>query len=209
MCESSDRARLNLTNPSVSLPLSNELRSWLIKNNVIKSDYQAKRDDYIKLVQDNYNSLTDTSSYWSYWTDSDLRNWLTANGYLKSDAEATRDELLASAQKYGSDLQEQSRAYASWSDAKLKEYLNASGLSSSRTPKTREGLMREMRARFVPQKGIFGQVLDAARNVIAGGHDVAGKVQQGGAAASISASSAASAASNSASSANARVHSEL
>ena len=54
-----------------------------------------------------------------------------------------------------------------------------------------------------------GLDLDAARNVIAGGHDVAGKVQQGGAAASISASSAASAASNSASSANARVHSEL
>lgn len=158
-------------------------------------------------MTDNYNSVTDTSSYWSAWTDSDLRNWLIANGYLKSEAQATRDQLLADAQKYGNDLAETGRSYASWSDSKLKEYLSATGLN--KTPTTREGLMREMRARYVPQKGYLDQIKDGVRDFIAGSHDVAGKVQQGGGAASISASSAASAASNSASSANARVHSEL
>lgn len=186
---------------------SAELRKWLIDNDVIKSDYEAKRDDYLKLVTDNWNSATDTSAYWKTWTDSDLRNWLIANGYLKSDAEAKRDELLSLAQSHGQNLADSARSYSSWSDAKLREYLEASGLY--KTPSTREGLLREMRARFVPQKGLFDQLKDGVREIFVGGNDATGYVQQAGAAASISASSAASAASQAASSANARVHGEL
>ncbi|CAO1627931.1 unnamed protein product [Parajaminaea phylloscopi] len=184
-----------------------ELRKWLIDNNVIKSDYQAKRDEYLKLVSDNWNSVTDTSGYWKTWTDSDLRNWLVANGYLKSDAEAKRDELLALAEKHGNNLATSARTYFAWSDAKLREYLQATGLT--RLPSDRDGLLRETRARFVPQKGLLDQLKDGVRNVLVGGQDAQGKVEQGGAAASVSASSAASAASVAASSAAARVHGEL
>lgn len=130
---------------------------------------------------------------------------LVANGYLKSDVEAKRDELLKLAQDNGQWLADSARSYTSWSDSKLREYLEAAGLY--RTPKTREGLLREMRARFVPQKTFLDQLKDGVRNVVVGAHDVAGKGHQAGASASVS--SALSAASASASSAVASAHEEL
>lgn len=186
---------------------SSELRKWLIDNGVIKSNYQAKRDEYLNLVSNNWNAATNTSAYWNTWNDSDLRNWLVANGYLKSDVEAKRDELLALAEKHGNSLSSSARGYLSWSDAKLRDYLEATGLI--RPPSDREGLLRQMRARFVRQKGLFEQLKDGVRDVLVGGQDVQGKVEQTGAAASISASSAVSAASVAAFSASARAHGEL
>lgn len=69
-------------------PRSTELRKWLISNNVIKSDYEAKRDEYLKLVTDNWNSVTDTSAYWKTWTDSDLRNceWCSKRAFHTATA---------------------------------------------------------------------------------------------------------------------------
>lgn len=144
------------------------------------------------MVADNYQWSQD--QIFSSWTDSDLRNYLIQNGWIKSDYEAKRDEYIKLAQKHGSSLTDTTKDYISWSDARLKAYLRSTGLSLEKTPSSREGLMREMRARFTPQKGFLDQIRHGVQYVIDTVQDAGGLAQQKANVASVSASSASSAA---------------
>lgn len=166
-----------------------DLRKYLIDNGIIKSDFQASKDKYASLVADNYKWTND--QLFSSWSDSDLRNYLIANGWIKSDFQAKRDEYITLAQKHGNSLLDTSKEYINWSDARLRGYLRQSGLSLDKTPKSREGLLREMRARFAPQKGFLDQIKEGVQYVIDTVQDVGGKAEQKANVASVSASSAA------------------
>lgn len=159
----------------------------------------------MNLVSDNYK--WSTNELYSSWTDSDLRNYLIHNGWIKSDYEAKRDDLIALVQKHGNAVTDSARDYYAWSDARIRGYLRQTGLSLDRTPSTREGLLREMRARFQPQKGIFDQLKDGIRHVVESVQDAAGNAEAKAKVASVSASSASSAASVAAS--KAAAHQEL
>lgn len=164
------------------------MRKYLIDNGIIKSDFQAGKDKYVSMVADNYKWTND--QLFSSWTDSDLRNYLIANGWIKSDYEAKRDEYVNLAQKHGNSLLDSSKEYVSWSDARLKGYLRQTGLSLEKTPTTREGLLREMRARFAPQKGFLDQIKEGVQYVLDTVQDAGGKAEQKAKVASVSASSA-------------------
>lgn len=165
-----------------------DLRKWLIDNGVVKSDFQANKDKYVSMVGDNYKWTT--NELYSGWTDSDLRSYLIQNGWIKSDFEAKRDEYINLAQKHGNSVGETAREYINWSDARLKAYLRQTGLSADKTPTTRKGLLREMRARFAPQKGFLDQIKEGVQYVLDTVQDAGGKAEQKAKVASVSASSA-------------------
>jgi hypothetical protein len=50
-----------------------ELRDYLVQHGLVKSDYEAKRDDMIKMVGDKYQA---TSSPYLAWPDARLRAYL-------------------------------------------------------------------------------------------------------------------------------------
>jgi len=195
---------------------------------VIKSDYQAGRDDLLQKAREYVPSTNDIWST-SVWSDSDLRSYLISNGWIKSDSKAKRDELVKTAQKHGNELAETAKVscatccsaelssdslplqdYYNWSDKRLQGYLRSTGIDSSKMPKTREGLMREMRARYHRNHtGFFAAVKDGVRSILGVGEAAAGAAEQKANVASVSASSAASVASASASSAAAKARDEL
>lgn len=140
------------------------------------------------MVSENYK--WSTNEIYSSWTDSDLRNYLIQNNYIKSDFQAKRDEYISLAQKHGSSWADSTKEYINWSDARLKAYLRQTGLSLEKTPTTRDGLMREMRARFAPQKGFLDQIKEGVQYVLDTVQDAGGKAEQKAKVASISASSA-------------------
>lgn len=86
-----------------------QLKQWLVKHNIAKSDADIKREKLVKLVQcvyiffcyseskpnymhrENYNSAA--STFWSAWSDNQIRDYLIEHGYIRSDAQIERDEL--------------------------------------------------------------------------------------------------------------------
>lgn len=164
------------------------MRKYLIDNGIVKSDFQASKDKYASMVSDNYKWTND--QLFSSWTDSDLRSYLIQNGWIKSDFQAKRDEYINLAQKHGNSLSDSAKEYINWSDARLKAYLRQTGLSFEKTPKSRDGLLREMRARFTPQKGFLDQIRNGVQYVIDTVQDAGGKAEQKAKVASVSASSA-------------------
>jgi hypothetical protein len=65
---------------------------WLVSHNIIKSDYEKKREALVNLMQQYYYSSIDT--VYSSWSDSQLKQWLVDNGVMKSNAQASRDKML-------------------------------------------------------------------------------------------------------------------
>merc|ERR1712137_833310 len=68
------------------------IRNWLVAQHVIKSDYEARRDELAGLMEKYYYNTRD--SVYDSWSDSDLKKWLVEHGVMKSDAKASRDKML-------------------------------------------------------------------------------------------------------------------
>lgn len=132
---------LALTDTVYSTWSDSQLKGWLIKNNLVKSDTQIKRDQMISLVQDNYAKASDT--IWSAYSDNVIRDWLVENGYLRTDAQVKRDELVKSINEKWTDVSTRTAAYLTWPDARLRAYLRARGISEAALPTSRPGLLRE------------------------------------------------------------------
>ena len=73
-----------------------ELRKWLIQNNVIKSDYEAKRDELVSTAEGYANTLTSEGRAYYAWSDAKLKEYLYALGLSKTPA--TREQLLQEVQ---------------------------------------------------------------------------------------------------------------
>lgn len=73
-----------------------ELRKWLIQNNVIKSDYEAKRDELVSTAEKYANTLSDQGKAYYAWSDAKLKEYLYAVGLSKTPA--TREQLLQEVQ---------------------------------------------------------------------------------------------------------------
>lgn len=73
-----------------------ELRKWLIQNNVIKSDYEAKRDELVSTAEGYANTLSDQGKAYYAWSDSKLKEYLYAVGLSKTPQ--TREQLLQEVQ---------------------------------------------------------------------------------------------------------------
>ncbi|CAO1618319.1 unnamed protein product [Sympodiomycopsis kandeliae] len=73
-----------------------ELRKWLIDNNVIKSDYEAKRDELVSTAEKYSNTLTDQGRAYYAWSDAKLKEYLYAVGLSKTPQ--TREQLLQEVQ---------------------------------------------------------------------------------------------------------------
>lgn len=71
-----------------------DLRSYLIQNGWIKSDFQAKRDEYINLAQKHGNSLSDSAKEYINWSDARLKAYLRQTGFSLEKTPTSRDGLL-------------------------------------------------------------------------------------------------------------------
>jgi len=124
-----------------------QLKGWLIKNGYVKSDTQIKRDQMVKMVEENYSKASDTM--WSAWSDNAIRQWLIDNGYMRTDAQVKRDELVKAINEKYTDASTRTAAYLTWPDARLRAYLRARGISESALPTSRPGLLQETRIKWV------------------------------------------------------------
>jgi hypothetical protein len=73
---------------------NSDLRNYLIHNGWIKSDYQAKRDEYINLAQKHGSALTDTTREYISWSDARLKAYLRSTGLSLEKTPTSRDGLL-------------------------------------------------------------------------------------------------------------------
>jgi hypothetical protein len=63
-----------------------------VSHNIIKSDYEKKRDLLITQMKMYYYDPADV--VWSAWSDSQLKQWLVDHQIVKSDAQASRDKMI-------------------------------------------------------------------------------------------------------------------
>ena len=67
---------------------------WLVAHNLIKSEAQKQREEYVRLMKDYFY---DVNTYvWDSWSDSQLRDWLVDHDVLKSNAELRREKVCLS-----------------------------------------------------------------------------------------------------------------
>ncbi|TIB10155.1 hypothetical protein E3P89_02901 [Wallemia ichthyophaga] len=130
----------------------NDLRSFLERKGVIRTNVQVKRDDLLKSMRHYYAAATDP--VYAAWSDNYIRHWLQNNGVIKSKTAQTRDELLNLMKvcwdvKSGSPanpIQDnyydaKSYVYNSWSDNQIRSWLIDNGYLMSREQKTRQELL--------------------------------------------------------------------
>ncbi|KAL5498321.1 hypothetical protein ACEPAH_2463 [Sanghuangporus vaninii] len=97
----------------------NQLRDYLVKKGVIKSNQKTTRDQLLAYMRDTYAKTTDP--IWEAWSDSYMHEWLVSQGVIKSDFEKGRDALSARMRSYYYTPQE--RFWDSWSESDLRQWL--------------------------------------------------------------------------------------
>lgn len=72
-----------------------DMREYLIKKGLLKSDRQAKKDEMIKMIKKSGNSLANDVQEYIFWSDKRLRGYLRSQGVSTPDMPTTREELLS------------------------------------------------------------------------------------------------------------------
>jgi len=154
----------------------NQLRSWLVDHDIIKSEAEVRRDKMQKLVKDSYSSALDT--LYMGWSDSQIREWMISNGYLKSDAQKRRDELIKTFhEKYSSvsgALNGRAAEYLTWPDARLRAFLREKDYDEQKViPGDRPGLMQEVRIKWVQSSNKASSAYQRLREAVCSGVEFA------------------------------------
>lgn len=95
------------------------LRSWLENHGIVKSPAQAKRDDLLKIVKDNYYGASD--KVWDTWNDAEIKAYLIKNKLAdkKQVADLKRDQLENRLEEKYTSLKD--NYLVGWSDSEMRQ----------------------------------------------------------------------------------------
>lgn len=132
-----------------------QMKDYLVSHGVLKSDVQKTRDQYLKLMKENYAAVADP--VWGAWSDSYMvssqrtvpsyttltsvqRSWLVSKGLIKTDYHKNRDYLAEQMKKYYYDSSE--KVYNTWSDSEIKSWLVVHNVVKPEAQVRREKLVK-------------------------------------------------------------------
>jgi hypothetical protein len=116
-----------------------DLKDYLVKKGVIKSDSQKKRDELLGLMKTSYASVA--NPVWEAWSDSYMRQWLLDQNLISpTTPPTTRADLSAYMRNYYYDVNDY--VWSSWSDSDLKKWLVDNGYVKSDAQLKRDKMIK-------------------------------------------------------------------
>ncbi|KAB5594625.1 hypothetical protein CTheo_1947 [Ceratobasidium theobromae] len=121
-----------------------ELRAYLEKYGIVKSQAQLNREQMLAQMRTAYAAVADP--IYSAWSTSYMHQWLVDHGIIKSDYEKNRDKLIEQLKRYHYSTTE--AVYSTWSDNQLRDWLIEHNIIKSDAQIQREKLQKLVRDNY-------------------------------------------------------------
>ncbi|CAE6485653.1 unnamed protein product [Rhizoctonia solani] len=130
-----------------------ELRAYLEKHGVVKTQAELTREQLLAQMRTAYAAVADP--VYNAWSTSYMHQWLVEHGIIKSDYEKNRDKLAAELQKYYYGTTD--TVYSTWTDNQLRDWLIEHNIIKSDAQIKREKLQRLVKDNYLSAKGTAWQ----------------------------------------------------
>ncbi|KAG8691720.1 hypothetical protein FRC11_012004 [Ceratobasidium sp. 423] len=130
-----------------------ELRAYLEKHGVVKTQAQLTREQLLAQMRTAYAAVADP--VYNAWGTSYMHQWLVEHGIIKSDYEKNRDKLVEQLQTYYYDTND--AVYSTWTDNQLRDWLIEHNIIKSDAQIKREKLQRLVKDNYLSAKGTAWQ----------------------------------------------------
>ncbi|CAE6487414.1 unnamed protein product [Rhizoctonia solani] len=125
-----------------------DLRAYLEKHGVVKTQAQLTREQLLAQMRTAYATTTDP--VYNAWSTSYMHQWLVDHGIIKSDYEKNRDKLAEQLQQYYYGTTD--TVYSTWSDNQLRDWLVEHNIIKSDAQIKREKLQKLVKDNYLSAK---------------------------------------------------------
>ncbi|CAE6524875.1 unnamed protein product [Rhizoctonia solani] len=125
-----------------------DLRAYLEKHGVVKTQAQLTREQLLAQMRTAYASAT--NPVYNAWSTSYMHQWLVDHGIIKSDYEKNRDKLAEQLQRYYYGTTD--TVYSTWSDNQLRDWLVERNIIKSDAQIKREKLQKLVKDNYLSAK---------------------------------------------------------